>query len=75
MPLLSSELASNFESLLNKAATYFTQGSRPDDGVFASPQDTAVELRRMEHAMRSAGITEFSKDGEKSISLERLVNW
>jgi hypothetical protein len=75
MPVLSSDMASTFESLLNKAATYFAQGSRPDDGVFVSPQDTAVELRRIEHAIRSAEITELSKDRQKSISLERLLNW
>ena len=75
MPVLSSELARTFESLLNKAAVYFTQSARLDDGVFASPQDTAVELRRLEQAIASAGIAEFSRVGQKSIFLERLVSW
>lgn len=75
MPVLSGEVATRFEALLAKAARHFMEGARPDDGVFASPQDTSVELRRIQEAMQTPSVAEYSGSDEKSISLERLVQW
>lgn len=74
-PVLTGELAGRFSALLAKAARHFAEGARPDDGVFASPQDTSVQLRRIEEAMQTSAIAAVSSSGEKSISLEHLVEW
>lgn len=75
MPVLSGETAATFAALLAKAVRHFTEGARPHDGVFASPQDTAVQLRRIEEALQTPAIAGVPGSGEKTISLERLVEW
>lgn len=74
-PVLTGELANRFSALLAKAARHFAEGARPDDGVFASPQCTSVQLLRIQDAMQTPAISAVSSSGEKSISLEHLVEW
>lgn len=74
-PVLAGAQAGAFGALVAKAVRHFTEGARPDDGVFASPQDTAVQLRRIQDAMQAPDIAGVSGSGEKSISLPRLIEW
>ncbi len=73
-PVLHGALAARFTALLRKAAQHFTEGARPADGVFAPPQATAAELRRVEAflATPSGGV---ASRNEKTISLVPLIAW
>jgi hypothetical protein len=47
--------ARRFAALLDKAIRYQTEGARPSDGVFATPQSLAAELARVREAFADAG--------------------
>jgi len=72
-PVLAPPQAEKFRALLQRAIRYFEEASKPGDGVFCPPQETAAGLRRIAEQLDGRGA--FFHAHEKSISLPRMLAW
>jgi len=72
-PVLEEPDAARLEALLQRAIGYFEEASKPGDGVFVPPQQTAAGLRRIAQQLASDGV--FFGAREKTISLADLIAW
>jgi hypothetical protein len=69
------DVVSRFEGLLDKAIRYFTESERPSDGVFATPQTVASELRRARQAFAALRLTGTLDGRDAPLPWVALHDW
>jgi len=69
------DVVSRFEHLLDKAIRYFTEGERPSDGIFATPQVVAAELRRLREAFAPFRATRSIDGRDAPLPWVALHDW